>query len=755
MRYPTIIYDEEDDVPSYQDLSKAQPSAAPAPKAVKVVEAPAPKPEPPPASKPQGKPSRGGWSPAISTQADDEQSEVAPAPPAADPAPTPRTRPASVSAPSRGWSPALNWKPGEEEGYGEGIEVGKPIASSASKSAHAEVDARFASAEEVVRLASTVENLASTVRALRPAIVLDLELPDITPTGTQAVQPPAVAEEGSVALESLAFTVKSLASTVQSLASTVGHLTPEKTGETVPHTVTQPAAVPQEPELIARSTDVIELDIPASGSDDDVVEEIVESDLNITVDEAAAGLEAVQASPADEPASVPTAANATESETSIADEITPASELDDGVRQDDTPPAALTEAKPNDIEDLEIDDGPVQLTESVKPPPPVVTDEPLQITVPEISKLSNPTTGAVAEPEPETAPPAPRQDELAEFDAAVQNPEVSAALAELEATQEEAAAETAVDEPPAEVTSSSTPPDLPALNDQLVQACLSGQLKLVSMLLDAGADPNAPGVVTTEEGETYEGITPIQAAILAAMSEEVTPKMLRKQTARIVKVLLSRGALTTENERDLVMHCANHDLGEVIEVLGEHNVRLRRYAFDTIGIALHHGHLDVLRAMGKSGCSVNIMNDRGNRPFLDLCSRTMRSPILNKSTSPKTVEDMTERIRQFIECGLNLEATDKVGATALIRSIATGNEAMSWALIAAGANPKARLRNGVSVAHLAASSMGAGFLRRFLVHTDTYSDLARLKALRLQPDVRALVAASVQHAQQAKAERIA
>lgn len=89
------------------------------------------------------------------------------------------------------------------------------------------------------------------------------------------------------------------------------------------------------------------------------------------------------------------------------------------------------------------------------------------------------------------------------------------------------------------------PPTIPSLSnpqDRLVQACLEGQFKLVGALLADGADPNAAGRATSTDGSAWEGITPLQATILATASvEEITPKMLRKQTARIVKVLLSRG----------------------------------------------------------------------------------------------------------------------------------------------------------------------------------------------------------------------
>lgn len=286
-----------------------------------------------------------------------------------------------------------------------------------------------------------------------------------------------------------------------------------------------------------------------------------------------------------------------------------------------------------------------------------------------------------------------------------------------------------------------TPP-AGSLADRLAQACLTGKLKQVSQLLDEGADPNATGQVTTEDGTVFGDLLPLQAALFATDSDDVTPKMLRKQTARIVKALLSRGALTTDIERDLVMHCANNDLAEVIEVLGEQNIRLRRYGFDVMGIAMTHGNVDVMKAMTKFGCSVNIQNDRGNRPFLDLCSKTLRSPVIRRGTPGRKVEEWTQLIGQYMDVGLNIEATDKVGCTALMRAVATGNETLAWALLASGANPKAMLPNGVSVTHLAAACMGADFLRRYLSMTGAYTDLVRLRARRLQPDVRAMVEAA-------------
>lgn len=279
--------------------------------------------------------------------------------------------------------------------------------------------------------------------------------------------------------------------------------------------------------------------------------------------------------------------------------------------------------------------------------------------------------------------------------------------------------------------------------DHLVQACLNSQLRIVATLLVAGADPNAAGIAKTENGQAYEGITPIQAAVLAVKSGEVTPKMLRKQAARIVKLLLEHGAQVDAIERDLVMHCANHDLGEVLEVLAEHDVKLRRHAYDAIGIALHHGHVDVLRSLQKKSCPINLMNDRGSRPFLDLCSRSLRAPILPKGAPAKTAEALAQRIQNLVDCGLDLEATDKVGATALMRAVVCGNEPMALALLSLGANHHARLRNGVSVAHLAVVRNRTSFVRRLVSMVDVREDLRRMQAMNMQPDMRSLLATVV------------
>lgn len=304
-----------------------------------------------------------------------------------------------------------------------------------------------------------------------------------------------------------------------------------------------------------------------------------------------------------------------------------------------------------------------------------------------------------------------------------------------------------LDDDPVDVPTSdmTIPPTIPGSvnpQDRLVQACLEGQYKLVVALLASGADPNALGHASAPDGSAWEGITPLQATILATASvEEVTPKMLRKQTARIVRVLLSRGALTVEIERDLVHHCANHNLAEVLEVLAEHNVRLRRYGYDLVAIAMHHGHLDVLQVLNGHNCAVNLQNDKGSRPFLDICSGTVRAAITGRKPPIASVEVLAERLRTYIALGLDLEAADKVGATPLMRAIVTGNETMAWALLACGASPRVVMRNGVCITHLAAACMGSAFLRQFLKLTDTQSELRRLQARRLQPDVRAIVQA--------------
>lgn len=274
-------------------------------------------------------------------------------------------------------------------------------------------------------------------------------------------------------------------------------------------------------------------------------------------------------------------------------------------------------------------------------------------------------------------------------------------------------------------------------SNHLVQACFNRDLKRTSALLNAGINPNRAGELTTEGGINHLTLLPIMACVTMPESEDVMPKMLRKQSARIIKVLLTHGALTQEVERDLLLHCVNHNLDDVIDALGEHNVRIRRYAYDLVKICLRLGHIDALHALSRQGCHINMQNDRGNRPFLDYCSSA--PSLIKRSINNSSVEFITHQIHAFLEAGLDLEATDKIGATALMRAVTTGNESAAWALLACGANPWAALRNGVSITHLSAICMGATFLRRFIALAGTNSDLLRLNAKHLQPDVRSII----------------
>ena len=274
-----------------------------------------------------------------------------------------------------------------------------------------------------------------------------------------------------------------------------------------------------------------------------------------------------------------------------------------------------------------------------------------------------------------------------------------------------------------------------SINDQLVQACFLSQLKTVSFLLEQGADPTIRGTVINAAGKEIPDMTPIRAALLATTQDDVTPKMLKKQTARIVKLLLSRGAITDDHEREIVMHCARHNLAEVLEVLGQHNVRLRRYGFEVMGLSMYLGHTDVMKSMTLYNCSVNIQNDRGNRPFLDLCSQSFRIGEISFTSKEQSIETLAETFRSYVDVGLNLEATDKVGCTALMRSIATGNHNFTKALLMAGANPRAMLKTGVSATHLACICMNSTQLKSFLDMSGTHNELSALKTTMLKPDV--------------------
>lgn len=285
-----------------------------------------------------------------------------------------------------------------------------------------------------------------------------------------------------------------------------------------------------------------------------------------------------------------------------------------------------------------------------------------------------------------------------------------------------------------------------SLEDGLTQACFLSQLKTAQAYLDQGANPNGQGKIVNGNGNEIAGLSPLKAALMACIQEDATPKMIKKQTARIVKLLLERGASTQENEREIVMHCARHNLAEVLDVLGQHGIRLRKYGFEVMGMCMYTGHVEVMKCLTEFNCSVNIQNDRGNRPFLDICSQTFgfgEKGFKNFKNDPVALSKL---INSYVSVGLNLEATDKVGCTALMRSIATGNDVLTKALLMAGANPRAVLKNGVSATHIATACMNGLALREFLEMSGAYSDLLRMDALKLQPDVKAIVKSAKQKA---------
>lgn len=274
----------------------------------------------------------------------------------------------------------------------------------------------------------------------------------------------------------------------------------------------------------------------------------------------------------------------------------------------------------------------------------------------------------------------------------------------------------------------------------LHQCCFSLDIKGAASFLDGGSSPIAIAHIVDNQGNAHTGLTPIQTILLAIElgSDEIAPKMLKKQAARIVKLLVTRGALTTEMEKDLAFYCVTKDLPDIIHVLFENNMKLRRYGYDMVGLALQIGHKDILKSLEKFNCPINIKNDRGNRPFLDICSKTLKVDV-PKKYKKTTVDDLSIHVRELMNYGLNLESMDYIGSTALVRAIASGNEPMMWALINCGANPRVKFKNGVALPHLAAACLSPSSFRAFIDQTGTQSELRQLSAKNLQPDIRSMI----------------
>jgi ankyrin repeat protein len=292
------------------------------------------------------------------------------------------------------------------------------------------------------------------------------------------------------------------------------------------------------------------------------------------------------------------------------------------------------------------------------------------------------------------------------------------------------------------------------LSISLVQACSEGDIRQIEALLRAGADPNYQCATTVYGIPTTT--SPILAAADVAKRTDSMPKMLLRQSGRILRLLISAGAVAAPKEKQILETLAATGNEEGFELIAtQQGVRPARYAHALVSSAMMHHHPNFIATLRRYGIDPNVRDAWGATPLLDICSAQL--PFFHDTYWTDTREKEFWYLRHLTALaavGVDLNVRDRVGATPLMRAIVSKQLSIARALVHAGADIECHLKNGVATLHLAAYCTNREFMEMLMSHLPSRRDLIRMKLLRLQPDVRAFMLTRVRVADSGPRENI-
>lgn len=272
------------------------------------------------------------------------------------------------------------------------------------------------------------------------------------------------------------------------------------------------------------------------------------------------------------------------------------------------------------------------------------------------------------------------------------------------------------------------------LAEPLIEACSEGRFKDVAALLDSGADPNAGVEEMGRNGVRL--VRPLTAIFRVVARGDTMPKIAQRQSHRIMQTLIEHGARIRIVEREVLIYAVRLGLPKTLQFLVEQGARAHRYAHELMENAILMHKLDCIDALASFGIDPNVRDQWGSTTFLDICAGNLRLEV--RAGVP---QDLTQRLGQLIEHGIDIHATDRMGTTALMRAVVSQQDGLMQALLIHKASAAPTLRNGVCAVHLAALSGSINRIRLIMAHADVRKDLERLNVKRLQPDVKAFLAA--------------
>jgi ankyrin repeat protein len=271
---------------------------------------------------------------------------------------------------------------------------------------------------------------------------------------------------------------------------------------------------------------------------------------------------------------------------------------------------------------------------------------------------------------------------------------------------------------------------------------MEGRIRDVQKMLEAGANPNRPvPAAPSERFSAASEITPLMAAIRVIANTDTTPRLAARQAIRTMQALFDSGASLQFDERVLLLICVQQGQEDVLEFLVRNGANARKYQWELIQTSLANQRDNMVKALKSHGLDPNVSNQWGVTPFLELCSgNTRMKPRFDDEPDREDETSYAEYFAKLASHGVDLNARDRIGVTGLMRSIVSGQSRIAKALVLAGADVNAQLRNGVAAIHLAACCSSQDLVRLLLAKGASQDDLLRLTAKRIQPDAKSMIA---------------